>query len=358
MLPASSSESSGPHPKRKLEEADVEELFSHFMTILSSESIVKEHFPGGPGSKAWTTLQKKVLADNKKTPKLSRPFTDGKSFYADLFEGPPAPISLREDKNPVSPAQPHPYQEAAGALQGNPLWKGVKDHIIMANETGCRTAIDMVVLTAINLAQQDIVLDDSVDTTLSQRHSLPDTKCLLDGFSNEIRSWVVLQQEVEIPDQDLKVGLTFHGVLDYILGVVSTTQVDIKPHRFLGAQLYDSAFAEQTIRKSLSSIVEAKSMYTMNQNAHGQVLVQGAALCILSKRPAVVNILTNGLDWVFYKISKVPDAGAAGKPFKASRTRMLSVLEPEELPVILRLLKTSILSSPDEFEILAAVAKA
>ncbi|KAJ6542415.1 hypothetical protein B0H10DRAFT_1381540 [Mycena sp. CBHHK59/15] len=215
----------------------------------------------------------------------------------------------------------------------------------------------MVVLTAINLVQQDIVLDESVDTTLSQRQSLPDTK-RLSGFSNEIRSWVVLQQEAEIPDQDLKVGLALHGVIDYILGVVSAKQVEIKSHMCQYSPRYlISISCSQINFLARNSITRHLLNKPLAKDSEGQVLVQGAALCVLSKRPAVMNILTNGLNWVFYKISEVPDAGAAGKPFKASKTRTLSVLEPEELPVILRLLKTSILSSPGAFEILAAAAK-
>ncbi|KAJ6550866.1 hypothetical protein DFH09DRAFT_1168483 [Mycena vulgaris] len=279
----------------------------------------------------------------------------------------------------------------------------------MDNETSSRTAIDLVLLTAIDLAQQQIAEKQDVDEALRARHSLNGPKlCVADG--REVGSWVVLHQEVDIPGQPLLPGLALHGILDYLIGVVAASDaVDaLSNTSFLTtAGLYANRDVLQHSGKSLASVQEAKSWKKMDsKKAWAQVTAQGAALCVLTKRPSVINTLTDGVRWQFVRVTKIPDQdppsqprktarsnrsnqpastsaatssasasispshrrtsqrlapqGSApptvsekARPFKATSTRLLNIFEGRDLEIILQLLTLSILSSPQEFEELA-----
>ncbi|KAJ7601328.1 hypothetical protein B0H17DRAFT_1342475 [Mycena rosella] len=130
-----------------------------------------------------------------------------------------------------------------------------------------------------------------------------------------------------------------------------------------------------------------------------QVTAQGLPS---AKRPSVINTLTDGLRWQFVHVTKIPDqvppsrkaaprkakqTGSAStstalpttslkeprrtlqrrvskqpalstmsetKPFKAASTRVLDIFKGQDLAIVLRLLTLAILSSPEEFERLAA----
>ncbi|KAJ7695481.1 hypothetical protein B0H17DRAFT_1198700 [Mycena rosella] len=369
MFPSSPSESSGLNRKRELDDSDVELLFASFMELVWREPSVQQ-IPGG--RKEWTKVKQKILRENKTVPKLSRPFTESKSFYEELFDEYSSTISLPRNDPKVPPPKDQ-YQEAADALQNNPLWDTVKVHVVMNSETSCRTAIDMVVLTAVNLAQQEIGKKPAVDNALRERHVLKDAKCRVDGYPHKIGSWIVLHQEVEIPDQDVRRGLAVHGIIDYLIGVTPAKRVkdQMRDHRFL------SQGFSGDIRHSMATLAEAKARLTLTaEKARAQVLVQGAAVCVMTQRRSVVNILTDGFDWIFFVISKRPNRkklnsklakgsiqkrlnatkkpAEAPKPFKASMTCSLNVLVPGDLAIILRLLKTAIISDATSFESLAS----
>jgi hypothetical protein len=74
-------------------------------------------------------------------------------------------------------------------------------------------------MTAIELAQSQIGQDQALDQNLCDRHSLTGDKCSVAGSAN-VGAWVVLQQEFEVPEQQLRPGLAVHGILDYVIGVV------------------------------------------------------------------------------------------------------------------------------------------
>ncbi|KAJ7146093.1 hypothetical protein C8R44DRAFT_845349, partial [Mycena epipterygia] len=360
MIPSFSSESSGLTLKRKKKESDLESIYSHFLKTIRQDPVFNDI-----GDEAWAAMSRKVLRENTELPELSKPFTEGQLFYQELFENDVPRIDLREDADPVEddqveydpvadihavpPPKSDPYQEAADALQSSALWEGVKQHVVTANDMPCRTAIDMVVLTAIGLAQRLINQNEDVDHSLCERHSLHGPKCHVAGSDRKIGAWVVLHQKVDIPDQILRQGLSFHGTLDCILAVVAASKVraEMKAPAFLSDELYGSELVDQ-IADSLATI---KTTSTVNEHkAFSQVAAQGAALCVMTKRASVVNILTNGAQWKFVRVAKTSGINRvtrktrsaqpqseARKPFKAAQTRMLDVFR--NLPVILRLLR-------------------
>ncbi|KAJ7699001.1 hypothetical protein B0H17DRAFT_317295 [Mycena rosella] len=228
-------ESSGLGRKRKLADFDIEPLCAQFLNVLREEKIF-----AAIEQTEWNKMEK-VLQESCNVPDLSKPFTEAKSYYRSLFEPKSSWIFLREDISP--PAMPHPeekgrqrepgkreappsdpYQEAAAKLKSNPLWKGVKAHIVMKNDASCRTAIDLVVLTAIDLAQSMISQNQELDRTLNDRFSIQGPKRRVADSGQAIAAWVVLQHEVEIPNQRLRPELSVHGILDYLLCVMPTSR--------------------------------------------------------------------------------------------------------------------------------------
>ncbi|KAJ7449580.1 hypothetical protein FB451DRAFT_1287331 [Mycena latifolia] len=405
MLTASESELSALGGReRKAEELDPESIYSFIL-----ERLRKERFFSSIEEDEWEELSAKILVDPQLPAPtiISKPFTESGSFYNDVFQNPVGTLSLREDvgepilsrvdKNPSStPSDPSDriYHEAAATLQNNVLWKSVQEHVVIDNETSCRTAIDLVLLTAVDLAQQQIAEKQDVDEALRARHLLTGPKCP-DSDGREVGSWVVLHQKVDIPEQLLLPGIALHGILDYLLGVVSASN----DSHLTNLGLYVPPDLVQYIGKSLASIVDAKASIAMdNKKAWAQVTAQGAALCVLTKRPSVINILTDGLRWQFVRVTKIPDqvppsqGGKAARskrsdqtasasvstdrrmskrlaakspelhtvsetqPFKAASTRILNIFQGRDLAVVLRLLTVAILSSPEEFEELAAAA--
>ncbi|KAF7347483.1 hypothetical protein MVEN_01504500 [Mycena venus] len=145
------------------------------------------------------------------------------------------------------------------------------------------------------------------------------------------------------------------------------------------------------IGKSLAAILEAKATIMDDGKAWAQVTAQGAALCVLTKWPSVINTLADGLRWQFVHVSKTPDqesarsrssrTGSASasasnalanesrrtsqRPTapttpavsdKAAGTRILNIFQRRDLAIVLRPLTLSILEPAEEFERLAAVA--
>ncbi|KAF8147151.1 hypothetical protein K438DRAFT_2090895 [Mycena galopus ATCC 62051] len=339
MIPASFSESSSlaaRAQKRKAHELDPVAIYKHVMQRLRQDHLFAAHEEDD-----WNAVTAKMLEDpSLPKPILSRPFTDASSFYNELFGSEPVTeIYAAEDTNPSAPVNPT-YEAAATALEENVLWQGVREHIVHDNEASCRTAIDMVVLTAVDLAQKEI----------------------------EEQSWVVLHQKVSISDQQMLPSLALHGIIDYLLKVISA----------IDARLAARGMAD-CLRSGLLSILEAKSDSTFHSaKSWAQVAAQGTALsvrddvCIFpSGRASIINTLTDGRRWRFARVSmrtrpdpkrrstrlsaKAPPADPKVAPFTTARTPVYNIAEHRDLAVVLRLLTISILSAAEDFERLAGV---
>ncbi|KAJ6571853.1 hypothetical protein B0H19DRAFT_1131569 [Mycena capillaripes] len=335
----------------------------------------------------WEEIGSQVLQEFRGD--ISVPFTETAPFYSELFESSGARysriIKLREDRDAVAPSQSDLYQDAARDLQKNILWKGVREHVVISSGSSCRRAIDLMVLTAVELAQAQISADEDIDRVLGDRHALNGRKYHVAGNSSKSQSWVVLLPETDVPDQTVRPGVAFHGTLDYLLGVVDADKVagELKTDGFLTDWIY--TFDQRNIRRhAVTSVLEVKSEGGIEMESFAQAAAQGAALCVMTRRPSVINVLTNGRHWVFMRVAKNSDAvkrrrrrtastnwtrrknsgptvSAAStptsralpetstKPFKASRTRMLDIFEDGDLAIVLRLLTMAILLSPEEF---------
>ncbi|KAJ7118282.1 hypothetical protein C8R44DRAFT_878892 [Mycena epipterygia] len=324
-----------------------------------------------------------------------KPFTDALPFYNDFFPKILATFLFLKTRN-LSPARtiqtPHlPIAITKRRLDFEKTHFGRASRNTLSwrsNETSCRTAIDLVLLTAMELAQQQIAESPDIDDALCARHSLEEFESnSLDSDGREVRSWVVLHQELDIPDQELLPGMFLHGIFDYLLGVVPARKVrnasKLAPTFLTWSVMYGLPELVQYIGQSSASVVEAKASKTMSgKKAWAQVTAQGAALCVLTKRPSVINTLTDGLRWRFVRVTKIPDGlppsqlsdmpSASGaprrrksdrlaeklpalptvaetKPFKAAQTRDFDIFHARDLAIILRLLELAILSSPEEF---------
>ncbi|KAF8152031.1 hypothetical protein K438DRAFT_1987984 [Mycena galopus ATCC 62051] len=239
MIPASLSESSSlaaRAQKRKAHELDPVAIHKLVMQRLRQEHLFAAHEEDD-----WNAVTAKMLEDpSLPKPILSRPFTDANLFYNELFGSEPA---------------------AATALEQNVLWQGVREHIVHDNEASCRTAIDMVVLTAVDLAQKEIEEHTGVDEARRANHSLSDLKSSFSG-GPQVHSWVVLHQEVSISDQQMLPSLALHGIIDYLLEVISAIDARL-------AVRDDDFFMRREgmsdrLRSGLLSILEAKSDSTFH----------------------------------------------------------------------------------------------
>ncbi|KAJ7016304.1 hypothetical protein C8F04DRAFT_1069988 [Mycena alexandri] len=210
--------------KRKAEDLDAGALFTAVLNRLR-----QHHRFVAIEQDDWEDATSEILLDAELSESAfpPKPFTDALPFYNDLFYKNTGDILVAEDSEPFpgaddsDPSPANRYDEAAAALRENTLWKSVKAHVVMENETSCRTAIDLVLLTAMELAQQQIAESPDVDDALCARHSLEEYESnSLDSDVREVRSWVVLHQELDIPDQELLPGMFLHSTFDYLLGVV------------------------------------------------------------------------------------------------------------------------------------------
>ncbi|KAJ6537677.1 hypothetical protein B0H19DRAFT_1078816 [Mycena capillaripes] len=244
-------------------------------------------------------------------PRTSRLFTEARPFQNELFQTEIERIELYEDsenanKRGLAPensdysmAPPDIYHRAAAELQDNVLWKSVREHIVVENETSCRTAIDLILLTAINLAQQQIATKKDVDDTLRTRHCI---------HGNGDSSWTLLPT------------VAFHGSLDYLIGVVSGKN------------------AQDVLKHSTQAAAAAAS--TSSGSTKGSGNRRSTRLASCSKKPSLSTV------------AETP----GGPPFKSATTRFLNILKDGHLAIILRLLTLTIFSSLEEFVQLAASA--
>ncbi|KAF8187349.1 hypothetical protein K438DRAFT_2019549 [Mycena galopus ATCC 62051] len=332
------------------------------------QRLRQEHLFAAHEEDDWNAVTAKMLEDpSLPKPILSRPFTDASPFYNELFGSEPVTeIYAAEDMNPSAPADPT-YEAAATALEENVLWQGVREHIVHDNEASCRTAIDMVVLTAVDLAQKEIEEHTGVDEALRANHSLSDLKSSFSG-GPQVHSWVVLHQEVSISDQQMLPSLALHGIIDYLLEVISAIDARLAA-RDDGFFMRREGMADR-LRSGLLSILEAKSDSTFHSAKWwAQVAAQGAALCVMTGRASIINALTDGRCWRFARVSKrtrpdpkrrstrlsakAPPADPKVAPFTTARTPVYNIAEHRDLAVVLRLLTISILSAAEDFERLA-----
>ncbi|KAJ7217035.1 hypothetical protein GGX14DRAFT_601810 [Mycena pura] len=389
MLPNSQSESSGlKNGKRKRVSNDVQDIIGKILAVARRELPLSDI-----DDDEWETIAKNVSSDAELFPDgVQVPFTGALPFFGDLC-GPIEHLDICEDMKQATGDGASVYDEAAMSLQESPLWRGVREHVIMEIETSCRTAIDLVLLTAVNLAQRHICETPEIDDALRIRHSLVHPA----PYDFRTASWVAIQQDVDIPGQSVRRGLAFNGIIDYLLTIVSTKRVAHARHAFLDASnVYGGLGAEERLFKIhdtlAAAIIEAKTKWSMKtKTTMAQVASQGAALCILAKRTAVINTLTNGVEWRFFRISKESDqvspapsdehnagprqiASTARNPpdlrssslrsatkmksaplptaeeaFNIATTRTLDIFVGRDLAIVLRLLTISILSKPEEF---------
>ncbi|KAJ6462515.1 hypothetical protein C8R45DRAFT_1080627 [Mycena sanguinolenta] len=360
MLSSSQSESSG--LKRKAEEPlDAAAVYKYVLDDLRKDALADVSQP------QWRRILSKALR-NPKLLKLDtlwsrRPFTDGWNFAEEVIEEDQDGLHVDEDTQAPSDNSGNKYQDAAEALKHMQHWQGVERHVMMSSEMSCRTAIDMVLIAAIDLAQKNLVENHEIDAEVSKRHKLKGPKCR-DPSGRKYASWIVLHQEVEVPDQPLTDTIAAHGVLDYLIGAVPTASVTARLNaggQFLTRDIYGRGDTAKKIRQSMTSIQEAKAESTFaDEKSCAQAQAQGAAMCIASQRGSVVNTLTDGVRWQFFQVSKNTKAkkknGSAPrrKPFKAASTRVFNIFHGRDLEIILRLLTISILSDGADFAELAA----
>ncbi|KAJ7643468.1 hypothetical protein DFH06DRAFT_1333708 [Mycena polygramma] len=225
-MQSSRSESSGLARKRKADNVSPVVICQHVLRNLRAQQLF-----AAIDDDQWAKVSEKVLED----PELpgtafSRPFTAALPFFKDMFEEPNL-INVPQPAESLSSSDsPDPYEEAANNLRSNPLWQGLQDHLVMETEASCRSAIDLVMLSAVTLAQQLITSNPELNAEILERHSLPSIDDLRSSLPDTRRddavgARVVVHQEVAIPPQQVLPNLAFHGVLDYTTSFVSTEQV-------------------------------------------------------------------------------------------------------------------------------------
>ncbi|KAJ6493282.1 hypothetical protein C8R45DRAFT_185080 [Mycena sanguinolenta] len=283
----------------------------------------------GSNSSAQGSLRRKRKAvEMDPTPQASlrlKPSAESYSIYKDLPEGSCGEIKIVSPKEQDSPT---PTDEAAAALRNNILWKAIEQHLAMKRKTACRTAIDLLILAAVDLAQKEIATKRDVDNAIRARHSLkgpnwhhPDGR--------EVGSWVILDQHVNVPDLKILPGVALRGTLDHLLTVIPADEAESasrsgassKAVPFLSTSNICELFTRLPSRleqRMASAVLEAKTDERMSgERAWKDAAVQGAALCALADRASMIYTLTNGLQWRFYHIAEVPDEEF--KVFKARR---------------------------------------
>ncbi|KAJ7223046.1 hypothetical protein GGX14DRAFT_387421 [Mycena pura] len=290
---------------------------------------------------------------------LSRPFTDGPNFFAELFEAPETPrFRVREDNKEAGPVRTEVTAasiQAAETLKTSDQWCLMRRHLVVVNEAGPWTLIDLIMLAAIRLAQKEITQSKELDNKLAQRHCPPGCPqwqhWLMAG--KQVRSWIALQLEVTIPTQQLSSTLSTHGIIDY-------GDWQSPPNRCIVSEVQQEMALSPLCLKpagttmplslphSTAAVSEVKSFETFKA-ARLQVLVQGTAVAMIKQRPTI-NILTDAAQWEFYVIEKIKDTLHPTKPFKAmvTRTFNVGVLE-KDLAIVLRLLPLAILHEPHDF---------
>ncbi|KAJ7750285.1 hypothetical protein B0H16DRAFT_1550179 [Mycena metata] len=188
--------------------------------------------------------------------------------------------------------------------------------------------MDLVLMTALPIAQSFIYQNTVLDNELATNHQEPGEVWQPAKFDKNdddektSRSWLLIRPEVEIKDQVLSSTpyIAYHGSVDYMTVVVSTMEASRRHHTTLGNTpiVWDDRqrpFAMASLPYSLSSVKEAQSPSTFSdEESEAQVLIQGASACILTQPPKIVNVLSDGPRWKFYIISKQTETSSHPRP--------------------------------------------
>ncbi|KAJ7940342.1 hypothetical protein B0H13DRAFT_2299372 [Mycena leptocephala] len=313
MISKSQSDPSALGGRKRKAEAPI--MYGYIMGRLR-----QEHIFSSIEEDDWDALTAKVSAHPQLPPPAytSRPFTEATPLSDDLFGADVGEINVREgggnevmilDEKERSPDPLDVYDAVAVALGENVLWKAGREHLVMENQTSCRTAIDLILLTAIDLAQHRICESADVDEAVCVRHSLTGSKCQYSADGSEFGSWVVLHQEVDIPDQHLLPGTL-------------------------------SPFSDETQKVAFSKFRTFHRREGLPPPRRPPAHHRGDA-------PAGI--------WPALTTPVVP-ATSETKPFKAAATCDLNILQSRDLAIVLRLLTPAILEAPEDFERLAVAA--
>ncbi|KAF7292988.1 hypothetical protein MIND_01198100 [Mycena indigotica] len=372
------------------------EAVATLITEIHEQWLVT-HIPDIPNiTEKLATLQNKAIeAARVQFSSNSHPFTDSSRFLKDVFqEGTGSQfITISTGTETITPSSTLSYpsrvladilltssifKERAAAFQNCTechLWDKLRKHARIELSERHRSLTDPVLTTAAAICQEIIAENQVIDEDLKERYALqgPTTK-YSSGSSSEptdISAWVVLDQEVAIPSQCVATGINFHGTLDHVMTIVNAE--DALACINAGQRLsMDSSYLPTNMALN---VTEAKAMDSMNGKAtKDQVLSEGAAVCVFTRRNAVVNALTNGLQWRFYLIRKTPqsqsetpkaddmtpsptkkprrsdpqsETNSAKKPFTYSETFNLSVIDNLEL--ILKLLVLATIGNANDF---------
>ncbi|KAF7350649.1 hypothetical protein MSAN_01625200 [Mycena sanguinolenta] len=289
----------------------------------------------------WQELTAKILRD---LPVLARFFLG--TGRAGTMDFPRSEEKLSDDRDHE-------------AVRNNVLGKAVEQQVLLKEKTSSRRAIDLIISSAIEVAQKKIAQNQELDLALRARHRLeahnwhaPD-----DG---EAGSRVVLYNKIMIPPQLVLPQQAFYGVLDVVLAVVPSR--DATDARSPGeshsmGDLHSPADLANRLEERLTfAILEANADKPMDsEKARAEAATQGAALCVFTGRPSVMIALTNGLKWQFFKVTKL--ANPVSQPFNIAKTHVLDVATNEpDLAIVIRLLTVAILFPAEQFGELAAGA--
>ncbi|KAJ7705112.1 hypothetical protein B0H16DRAFT_1827601 [Mycena metata] len=206
-------------------------------------------------------------------------------------------------------------------------------------------------------ARHDLYSDTTIDDALATRHRQPGhapwtrAECGVDKEENPrfAKSYVVAQAEVPVSDQMVAKLLAFHGFLNYMIGVVraSTFMRELRAANG-GPLMWTEPFAATSIAHSTAYGSEAKQDVTIDTlDTEGQVLAQGASLCVLTERKTVINVLSDGRVWNFYAVHKRPDGHQETRRFHAEKVSRLFIMT--DLETILGLCVIAVLSPAEEF---------
>ncbi|KAF7364024.1 hypothetical protein MSAN_01061100 [Mycena sanguinolenta] len=248
------------------------------------------------------------------------------------------------------------FSEAATALQQCPMWVKTSRHVQLHLEVSSRTVIDSILIWASDIAQDLIIRFPELDESLQLRHGFGPQKgtVKIGDQVHDIHSWVALHQGITIPPQIVSPGVSLHGKLNYVAGILDASMVDEDLND--GKRLRNLNVSTGLQRANFVNITEANSLNIMAQH-YDQALGEGAAICAYADRNSTVDVLTNGFLWSFIQVQKSSTVktqqlnSAEAKPFKYALTRQLDI--ERDLTMILKLLVLAILGDADDFHLLS-----
>ncbi|KAJ6493284.1 hypothetical protein C8R45DRAFT_989302 [Mycena sanguinolenta] len=231
--------------------------------------------------------------------------------------------------------------EAAAPLRDNILWKAVEKQVLIKEKSSRRSAVDLIIGTAIDVAQKEITRNLKVDLALGARHRLeahnwrdPDGKA---------GSQIVLRRKIEIPSQRVSPELAFYGTLDLVLAVVPARNAKD------ALESDDTPYAATDFIHNLKSrlatvVIEANNADKPieSKNAQAEAATQGASLCVFTDRPSVVTVLTDGRKWQFSQVTRLKMPDLDSKPFKIAKTRMFDISRGQDIAIVIRLLTVAV----------------